>query len=68
MQTQQTQNSFPGPKSYGDFWETGPRTAILVSRHNDTGSRTVLSRENLVFVVLLVLESEVPNVIVESSD
>ena len=24
MQTQQTQNSFPGPKSYRDFRETGP--------------------------------------------
>ena len=42
MQTQ-TQNSFPGPKSYRDFWEPGPRTAILFSRHNDTGSRTVLT-------------------------
>ena len=28
MQTQQTQNSFPGPKSYRGFRETGPRTKI----------------------------------------
>ena len=46
MQTQ-TQNSFPGPKSYRDFWEPGPRTAILFSRHNDTGSRTVLTIEKI---------------------
>ena len=26
MQTQQTQNRFPGPKSYRGFRETGPRT------------------------------------------
>ena len=25
MSIQQTQNSFPGPKSYRDFRETGPR-------------------------------------------
>ena len=25
MQTQQTQNRFPGPNSYEDFRETGPR-------------------------------------------
>ena len=30
MQTQQTQNSFPGPKSYWDFRETGPRSVIPV--------------------------------------
>ena len=48
MQTQ-TQNSFPGPKSYRDFWEPGPRTAILFSRHNDTGSRTVLTIEKILF-------------------
>ena len=30
MQTQQTQNGFPGPKSYPDFRETGPRSVIPV--------------------------------------
>ena len=50
MQSQQTQNSFPGPKSYRDFWEpAGPRRSILFSRHNDTGSCTVLTIEKILF-------------------
>ena len=41
-----------GPLSYRDFRETSPlgsRTAILFSRHNDTGSRGVLTIEKILF-------------------
>ena len=33
MQTQQTQNGFPGPKSYRDFWETGSRITDSTSKN-----------------------------------
>ena len=41
-----------GPLSYRDFRETSPlgsRTAIFFSRHNDTGSRGVLTIEKILF-------------------
>ena len=40
MQTEQTENSFPGPKSYRDFRETDPRALIKGPAENcwDPGS------------------------------
>ena len=42
MQKQQTQNSFPGPKRYRDFGETGPSTQNPESMEWDPESKTVL--------------------------
>ena len=42
MQTQQTQNSFRGPKSYRDFGETGPSARNPESMEWDPESKTVL--------------------------
>ena len=37
MQTRETQNNFPGAKSYWDFRETGPRAQLFEGEERNSG-------------------------------